>query len=1051
LIQRIAKTANRTWSSFAAGFAEHHATGDDSPSYRWSLLWFRWALTAAYVVISLVIAPNQAIGWVVATIAFLVVYHLGHTVHTVVHLRRGRPVTWFWEAIPFADVAAVSLIMASLPSLVYPVWSAYLLVIFGASVSRRGSYVLTLTVASVTGYFAAATAHEVAGSTVSWSNAAVVSVMLCFGGWFATTRAALERAIFEDLRNSETRLRVMVEQMPAVLWTTDCDLRYTLSLGAGLAALGLEPNQAVGSTLFEYFQTADADFPPIAAHKRALQGDPVSYAAEWMGTAFHCHVEPLRDSRGAIIGVIGTAQDISDLQRSAQALQESEERYRRLVESSPEPIGVHRDGKIVYANAAAARLLGAAQAADLIGTPVLDLVHPEDRERVVERIRAMQQEGTPADLAEERLVRLDGQSVDVEVLAIPISYEGKSAALTVIRDITDRKRAELLQAGQRRALEMVARGTPLEEVLDSLVRMIEEQSPGLSCSICMLSSDGSRLIPAAAPNVPTDFALALAEGVPVGPRSGSCGTAAHLRAAVVSGDIATDPLWVDYRELALRSHIEACWSLPILSGAGDVLGTFAMYYSTPRIPSAAEQRMVEIAAHIAGLAIERARAEETISHLAYHDHLTGLPNRALFHDRLTVALAQARRQKRTAAVLFLDLDEFKTVNDTAGHVLGDGLLQKVAERLTGVIRDGDTAARMGGDEFAVLVPEVSSVDEVAHVAERVLEAFRRPWVLGGQEFHVTTSVGIAMYPTDSSDAESLLRNADDAMYEAKDQGKNRYNLYTAALSVRIAERLALESSLRRGLERGEFVVYYQPQVNIESGRVVGLEALVRWQHPDLGLVLPAEFIPVAEETGLIVQLGAWVLNTACAQTRAWHEAGFSSLRVAVNLSPRQFQQRDLLDTVGEALGETGLDPHHLQLEITEGIAMDDAEFSVAALQRLVEMGVQVAIDDFGTGHSSLSYLKRFPIQAVKIDQSFVQGLMTDANDGAIAGAIIDVAHNLGLTVIAEGVETPEQLDFLRQRRCDEMQGYLYSKPLPAGEIGKVLRRDSRMLAHAPER
>jgi diguanylate cyclase (GGDEF)-like protein/PAS domain S-box-containing protein len=667
--------------------------------------------------------------------------------------------------------------------------------------------VLTLTVASVTGYFAAATAHEVAGSTVSWSNAAVVSVMLCFGGWFATTRAALERAIFEDLRNSETRLQVMVEQMPAVLWTTDCDLRYTLSLGAGLAALGLEPNQAVGSTLFEYFQTDDAAFPPIAAHQRALRGEPVSYAAEWMGTAFHCHVEPLRDSRGAIIGAIGTAQDISDLQRSAQALQESEERYRRLVEASPEPIGVHRDGKIVYANAAAARLFGAAAARDLIGKPVLDLVHPDDREDIVERIRAMQQEGTPAELAEERLLRLDGQPVDVEVLTIPITYEGSPAALAVVRDVTGRKRAELLQAGQRQALEMVARGTPLEEVLDSLVRMIEEQSPGLSCSICMLSPDGSRLIPAAAPNVPAEFALALAEGVPVGPRSGSCGTAAHLRAAVVSGDIATDPLWVDYREAALRSHIEACWSLPILSGAGDVLGTFAMYYSTPRIPSAAEQRLVEIAAHIAGLAIERARAEETISHLAYHDHLTGLPNRALFHDRLTVALAQARRQKRTAAVLFLDLDEFKTVNDTAGHVLGDGLLQKVAERLTGVIREGDTAARMGGDEFAVLVPEVSSVDEVAQVAERVLEAFRRPWVLGGQEFHVTTSVGIAMYPTDSGDAESLLRNADDAMYEAKDQGKNRYNLYTAALSVRIAERLALESSLRRGLERREFVVY----------------------------------------------------------------------------------------------------------------------------------------------------------------------------------------------------------------------------------------------------
>jgi diguanylate cyclase (GGDEF)-like protein/PAS domain S-box-containing protein len=440
---------------------------------------------------------------------------------------------------------------------------------------------------------------------------------------------------------------------------------------------------------------------------------------------------------------------------------------------------------------------------------------------------------------------------------------------------------------------------------------------------------------------------------------------------------------------------------------------------------------------------ERKAAEETIRHLAYHDGLTGLPNRTLFEDRLTVTLAQARRKRRLAAVMFLDLDRFKVVNDTVGHAMGDRLLQSVAERLKALVREGDTVARVGGDEFTLLLPEVGRVEDAVDVAERILETLRDPWPVNGHEFHITTSIGIAMCPGDGEDAESLMRNADTAMYRAKDRGRDNYKLYAPAMNSRIAERLALENSLRHALERDEFVVHYQPQVNLETGRIVGVEALVRWQHPERGLVSPVEFIPVAEETGLIVPLGAWVLRTACAQSKAWQDAGLPPMRMAVNLSARQFQRRDLLDTVAAALAETGLAPEYLQLEITEGAAMQDVDQTLAILRELREAGVQLSIDDFGTGHSSLSYLKRFPIDVVKIDQSFVQDLTLDPNDAAIASTIIVMAHNLGLKVIAEGVETAEQLAFLRERDCDEMQGFLFSRAAPAPELDQMLRRNGR--------
>jgi diguanylate cyclase (GGDEF)-like protein len=436
----------------------------------------------------------------------------------------------------------------------------------------------------------------------------------------------------------------------------------------------------------------------------------------------------------------------------------------------------------------------------------------------------------------------------------------------------------------------------------------------------------------------------------------------------------------------------------------------------------------------------RERAEATVEHQAHHDLLTNLPNRSLFNDRLTVALAQAARHRRMLAVLFVDLDRFKTIVDTLGHSMGDLLLQGVADRLRANLEEGDTLARLGGDEFVVLLPQIQRADRAVRVAQRILEALKPPFHFDRQELHVTTSIGISLYPYDGENADSLLKNADTALYRAKEQGRNNYQLYTPAMNARAFERLALENSLRKALERKEFLLYYQPQVRMADQKIVGTEAVLRWQHPDLGLVYPSEFISMAEETGLIAPLGEWVLRSACAQNVAWQKAGLPPMSVAVNLSARQFQQQDLVDTVARILKETGLAAQWLEVEITEGTAMQNADYTNILLQGLKQMGVQIALDDFGTGYSSLNYLRKFPIDTLKIDQSFVRDLASDVNDAAIANAVIVLAHSLRLKVIAEGVETPQQLAFLREHQCDVYQGFLFSSPVPAPAIETVARQ-----------
>jgi diguanylate cyclase (GGDEF)-like protein/PAS domain S-box-containing protein len=605
-------------------------------------------------------------------------------------------------------------------------------------------------------------------------------------------------------------------------------------------------------------------------------------------------------------------------------------------------------------------------------------------------------------------------------------------------DITVRKYAELLELDRGRILEQVAEDEPLPGILQRIAETLEHQRPDLKA--CLLLARSGQWLVGAAPSLSGECVDAI-EALATNVAEASFAAAAVAVAPVLVADTATDPGWRALREFCERHAIGCCWSVPIVSANGGVLGTLSLVGPAARSASEADRQLLESVCRLAAVAIDHRELTDKLSHQAQHDALTGLPNRLLFQDRLGQALAQARRNTQQVAVIHMDLDRFKHINDTLGHSLGDALLCQAARRLDSCVRRSDTLARLGGDEFTVVLGELDDPREAMRTARNIIEAMRLPFTVEGRELFVSISLGISLFPDDGADGESLMINADVAMYRAKELGRDNFQWFATEMNIMARERMELEWHLRYAMQSGQLSLAYQPQCDA-AGTVLAFEALLRWQHPTLGEIAPTRFIPLAEESGLIVSIGEWVLCTACMQAARWRRGGHPNLRMSVNVSTLQFNRPDWIDTVRRALHDAQLPPEALELEITESLLLKSVHETSANLFELRKLGVGVAIDDFGTGYSSLSYLHRLPISKLKIDQSFVSEIgaraPTGREDAPIVRTIIALAHNLGMAVVAEGVETEAQRQLLLELGCQALQGFLLHAPLGAEQARGLL-------------
>lgn len=702
---------------------------------------------------------------------------------------------------------------------------------------------------------------------------------------------------------------------------------------------------------------------------------------------------------------------------------------RAIVDSLPDYLFVKdSESRFLLANKAVATDLGLASTDYLIGRTDADFLEPEIARQIIVNDRRIIETGEPLINFEEYIITATGAKKWLSTTKLPLRNASHEIVglVGICRDVTDRRRTDFLRSEEGRILALIATDVALAEVLKELISFIESQLAGITGSILLLDEQ-FRLRLGAAPNLPASYNQAI-DGVAIGPSVGSCGTAAFRRETVIVTDIQSDPLWADYRDLAARFGFRSCWSAPVLSHQGNVLGTFAMYSLDVRSPSDFEMDLVNTASRIAGIAIERRIVEKRIHHMAHHDALTGLPNRALLKDRLAQLLLYAERFESRLAVAFIDLDNFKLINDGLGHNAGDEVLQIVARRMTSCVTASDTVVRLGGDEFVILFLDPPAGDAWF---QRLQEKLAEPMHVCGHALRITCSTGLVIYPYDGGDVETLLTNADAAMYAAKEFGRNNLQRYSVELKERTQARLMLQEGLRNAVTRDEFRLVYQPQINLRSGAIFAAEALIRWQHPLLGVIYPNQFIREAEDTGQIVEIGEWVLNAACVECKAWQAAGRANIGVSVNVSARQFMEDHWVLRVEKALAASGLEPRYLDLELTESLIMQDILLATVTMQQLKEMGVQLSIDDFGTGYSNLSALKSFPVARLKIDQSFIRGLPHNQDDATLAKAIISLGHQLNLRTLAEGVDKPEQLDFLKANGCDEYQGYYFSKPVSA--------------------
>ena len=816
-----------------------------------------------------------------------------------------------------------------------------------------------------------------AGEALVDEHGAVRSVL-------GTVQDITDRRMVEDeIVESQRELATILDSMQDTYYRTDTDGRLTRASPSARELLGYEPDELMGMCLANLYVDPEGRNRFLQALQEG-EGRVQNFEAPlwrkdhdvvWVST----NAQYYRDQAGNIAGIEGISRDITGLKRAEDA----RIRLGRLLENSVNEIYVFDASSLRFDQVShgAERNLGYSQD-ELHQLTALDIkpdLTRDEFEALLQPLHGSQKQV----IFETRHRRKDGTSYPVEVRVQLLAEESPPVYLAVIQDISERKAAQAQ--------------------MDKLSRALEQSAD------CVLITDHEGIAEYVNPAFESTTGYSREEVL--GRKANVIKSGKHdlafyerLWGTILGGEVFRDVL------INKRKDGTLYYEEKTITPLKDEHGTITHFISTGKDIT------------------ERMQTQERLHYLAHHDVLTHLPNRALFADRLEHALSRTRKSDRIVAVLFLDLDRFKIINDTLGHEIGDAALRSLSERLLRCVRESDTVARLGGDEFAVIMEDMRTTADVAPVARKILEMLSEPFHVEERELYITGSIGISMYPNDGRDAPTLLKNADIAMYRAKDLGRNTYQFYSADMGARAFERLTLETSLRHALEREEFVLYYQPQVDVRDGRVIGVEALLRWQHPDLGLVPPADFVALLEETGLIMPVGEWVLRQACTQGAAWHRQGATGLRVAVNLSSRQFSAGDLAQVVAGIAAETGFDPECLELEITESILMQHSATTMRALEELDRMGVRLSVDDFGTGYSSLSYLKRFPIDTLKVDRTFIRDIGTDSDDEAIVTAIVAMAKGLRLEVIAEGVESADQLSFLRQCGCHVVQGFFFAEP-----------------------
>jgi diguanylate cyclase (GGDEF)-like protein/PAS domain S-box-containing protein len=817
----------------------------------------------------------------------------------------------------------------------------------------------------------------------------------------------------EALRESEDRYRNLFELAPLPLIVIDDAALAILAVNqTALEKYGYSREDFMGMTILDLQYEADRESvarelgdrdparPALFQRRHVTKSGEVIFAeVTARPLSFH--------GRQARILLIN---DVSERMRAESALRESEERFRATFEQAAVGMALRdvdpHNPRWMRVNQKLCDILGYSKE-ELLSLSSIEVTPPGDRELSIEHNSKLLRGEVTAYSREKRYLRKDGQTIwaNISLTAVRGADGAPAHVISIIQDITDRKRTEQALRESEEQFHQLANNIP------QIFWICDAQQK----SMIYVSPAYERVTGQAIENLRHT------------PRSWLDSVHAEDRDRVRTARMAAGNGNYDEVFRVVRADGSMRWvrdrAFPIRDAQGRIY------------------RIAGIAEDITDMR----ESEERLLYLAHYDNLTSLPNRVLFYDRLKQALSQAKRNQWVTAVMFLDLDRFKNVNDTLGHGAGDLLLRQVSERLAGCVRSGDTVGRLSGDEFAIVLSNLSGPDDASLVAQKIMAMLGKPFNLYGKEVFVSASIGITLFPADSADQDTLIQNADTAMYRAKELGRNSFRFYTPEMNARALEKLSMESSLRRALERQEFLLYYQPKASLATGEVIGVEALLRWSHPDLGLVSPVEFMPMLEETGLIMATGEWVIRTACAQIRAWQEAGIGAIPVAVNLSARQFQVKDLGVTISCILEAEGIAHHLLELEITEGSLASNDEEAARTLAYLNSLGVRVAIDDFGTGYSSLSRLKGFPLDALKIDGSFVRDITSDADDAAITRAIITMAHSLGLAVVAEGVETEEQLAFLDANGCDQIQGYYFSTPLTAEDCTAFIAGRRRLL------